>query len=229
MKRPLHNIVRLALIIIPMILTVTKVTAQVPLWGGPSPIYPGDTIQLSVQQMPGDTYNWELYKDSTVNFAVDPGDVIAAEAYFADGINTGTTINIVCLEPGPYFYKVEGVDATGCTNNLRVGRLVVNEALPTAILSSAEICIDDPGVIEIEFDGTAPFTFNMTDGTNTIVETSPTNNYTVTLDPGPRATTDYWITEIEDFYGINTDQPSDTTTLIVNPKPDTSRIYQVDR
>jgi hypothetical protein len=105
----------------------------------------GETSQLRVEQMPGDTYTWDLYRDSTVNFAVAPGDCPPTDAYFPNG-NTGATVDVTWLEPGIYFFRVLAVDAAGCTNNLEVGRMQVLEALPTATpsLDPDEILCERP-------------------------------------------------------------------------------------
>ncbi len=221
----MYHIIRLALVIIPALLTVANAMAQVPIWVGPSPVRQGQTTELGVDPKPGDTYSWELYKDSTVNFAVDPGDVPITDAEFVNGIMTGPTVQITWYEPGVYFYKVTAVNAAGCTDNLRVGRIEILESLPTATITTKEICVGDPAVLTFELTGYAPWSFTFTDGTTTWTETNvTTDTLEVTIDPGPKATVDYWVTSITDKYGTNP-EPSDPATQVVNPKPAGSRIY----
>ena len=67
MKRPLYYIVRQALVIIPVILTMATAMAQ-------TAVYQGQTTEFSVENIVGDSYEWEFYNDSTVNFATDIGN-----------------------------------------------------------------------------------------------------------------------------------------------------------
>ena len=66
----------------------------------------GNISELSVEEMPGDTYGWELYNDATVNFVVVPGTAVAdGDAEFVGGY-IGPTVNVLWNEPGLYFVKV---------------------------------------------------------------------------------------------------------------------------
>jgi len=49
---------------------------------------------LSIDSISGDSYIWELYNDSTVNFAVDPG--VTGSAAFAEfvGSNIGASVSV---------------------------------------------------------------------------------------------------------------------------------------
>ena len=40
-------------------------------------VYQGETTTLEVDSLTGDTYSWELYNDSTVNFATATGTAVA--------------------------------------------------------------------------------------------------------------------------------------------------------
>lgn len=211
-------------------MTMASAVAQVPLWQTPPEVYQGQTTKFAVDVVPGDVYTWDIYNDSTVNFAVDDGTALEdGQAILESGSLTGPSINVTWPEPGVYFYKVTAVDAAGCTNNLRVGRIRVLEALPTATLRDTSICIDEPGVMQVDFTGHGPFNFTVTDGINSyqykdIADTT----YVFTFTPGPRSTTDYWVSVVSDIYGTNT-TPSDTATIVVHPKPDLSKIYQHDK
>ena len=41
-----------------------------------------DTTSLSIVEVPGDTYLWELYSDPTVDFALNAGNCPTSEADF---------------------------------------------------------------------------------------------------------------------------------------------------
>jgi hypothetical protein len=223
----LYHIVRLALVILPVILTVAFATAQVPVWQSPPTVFQGETTPLAVEQKPGDTYTWELFNDSTVNFAVASGTVTAAEAFFVDGIDDAPAVSVTWLEPGVYFYRLMAVDLAGCTNNLRVGRIEVLEALPTAELRDTAICIGEPGAMIVDLTGTAPWNLTLTDGTNSYPFTGIMDDtFELTFAPGPKTTTEYWVSQVSDFYGTN-NQPSEKAEMIIYPKPDSSQIYRV--
>jgi len=191
----------------------------------------GEITDLSVEQMPGDTYSWDLYSDSTVNFAVTDGTALAeGAARFVNDENTGPAVQVEWLKPGDYFFKVTSWDITGCTNNLRIGIVRVLESLPTATMTSTTICIGETATITIEFTGTGPWEFDYTDGTTTQTVTGIlTSPYELRIDPGPKATTTYTITRIKDLWGTNlypVDPP--TVTQEVSPKPPSSLIYKYD-
>lgn len=189
----------------------------------------GETSTVSIGQQPGDTYMWTLYNDSTVNFAVAPGTVVQPYADFVGNTNS-STVTILWKEPGIYFFKVNASDITGCTNNLKIGKVKVLQALPTATLeASPVVCAGETISLTVTLTGTAPweFTYNSWDGTTTQtftvgnVLTSPS---VITLTPGPVITTDYWITSVKDKYGTNT-TPGEKATQQINPLPAPSTIY----
>src|SRR5665647_1479025 len=114
MIRLLHDIKRLVLVVLlPLLLVMAPAMAQ-------NVVYQGQTTNLAVVQVPGDTYEWELYKDGTVNFATVPGNCSDTDAKIS-GSKFGATVAVQWIETGIYFFKVTARNATGCTNNLKVG------------------------------------------------------------------------------------------------------------
>ncbi|MGQ8338921.1 hypothetical protein ACUNWD_20350 [Sunxiuqinia sp. A32] len=222
MNRPLYHIIkRLVLVIIPVILTMAFAMAQ-------TPVYQGQTSKLEVEEHAGDTYTWEIYRDSTVNFATTTGDAPITDASFPNG-NSGPSVDVTWHEPGIYFYKVTAIDAAGCTNNLKVGRIEILESLPTAIITADSICVGDPAVLNVELTGTGPWSITYTTGvTSKTITGIDTTSYEIVLDPAPTTTTQYWITEVQDQFGTNTGE-SEKALLEVYPKPNSSRIYQYDK
>jgi hypothetical protein len=188
-------------------------------------VYQGETTTLEVIEVPGESYIWELYQDSTVDFAIVPGDCPPSHANFVSG-NTGPSVQISWLEPGIYFYKITALNITGCTNNLTVGRIEVVEALPTATISPPDpdwLCVGESVFLEIVLTGTGPWDFTYTDGTQTQTISGITEpNYL--LEVHPKAPTQYWITEVRNQHGVN-DKPSAKVWLIVYPRPVSSQIY----
>lgn len=183
-------------------------------------VYKGQTTPLTVEQKVYDTYKWELYSDSTVNFAVAMGSAVAdGDAEFV-GDNTGSTVNVLWKRPGIYFYKVTALDVAGCAMNLKVGIIEVKEALTTAtILAGNVVCAGEMIELEVTLTGKAPWSFIYTDGTDSLLVTDVmTNTYVITIETGPTITTDYWIASVTDYYGSN-EVESEKTTQQIYPLP----------
>jgi hypothetical protein len=223
-KRFTHIVLRLVLVFIPVLLTLPQARAQ------GDTVCAGQTSVWAVEEVPGDTYFWELYNDVTgLNLAVVPGNCLASEAYFVGGANTGDSVEVMCLVPGTYFIKVTATDS--CTNNIKVGRIEVVECYSTAIFLEPEpVCSPDTAIMTIGITGgTGPWNVSFTDGTTiwTIgdIQASP---YTFPLIPTPTipGAYEYWIISVTNGAGLTNDTPSDPVTLIVKPKPVTSPIYR---
>lgn len=216
----LLNILRflVAPAILPLLLAVAPAAAQ------ENVVHQGETSTLSVVEVPGETYQWVLYTDSTQNFATYPGDCPTDSADFV-GESTGATVHVLWKMPGTYFFKVTAWTVTGCTNNLRVGKMKVLPAIPTAKLATEAICEGDPLKIHVSLTGTAPWSFIVTDG----VHLWPFNGVTDAefdgpIVPAPKSPVSYWVTIVTDKWGTN-NQPTDPVLQVVNPKPATSVIY----
>lgn len=130
MKRKLSNIVlRSAAIILLLLWSLASAMAQ-------RTVYQGTKTKLEVDQYTGDTYQWELYSDPNVNFAVVPGNCPPTSARFIGG-GTGPSADVEWLLPGIYFYKVTAWNASGCTNNLKIGMIKVIPYEVDAIIAGA--------------------------------------------------------------------------------------------
>lgn len=194
-------------------------------------VHNGDVSTIGIQPQPGDTYTWELYSDSTVNFATTPGDPSPAYASFIGNTNS-STVSVKWNKPGHYFFRVNALNVTGCTSNLKVGEVKVLEALPTAVITDPlAICAGETVSLTVTLTGTGPWEMTVTDGINSWTETEPSVAktppeviHTIVVTPPPVLTTDFRITEIKDKYGINT-TGSNTVTQTVNPLPKPSSIY----
>ena len=221
MNRLLRDMIRLALVVLlPLLLALASAMAQ-------NVVYQGDTTPLSVVQVPGHTYEWEIYNDGTVNFAAVPGNCPTTLANFVGG-KTGSSVNVKWFKPGIYFFKVTARDATGCTMNLKIGMVKVEQVIPTAIITppTNHICIGDTYPLEVVLTGNGPWKITYTDGTNVWTADNITlKKYTINVQPN--VTTNYWITKVEDQYETNT-IVSPSVTLVVKPLPVNSKIYQVE-
>lgn len=188
----------------------------------------GETFNLAVTPVPGDNYKWELYSEPTVpnfDFANNKGDESSTSYVDFVGGNSGASINVIWKQPGTYFFKVTASDITGCTNNLRVGMLEVVSTLTATIVASPAVCAGETVTLTVTLEGTPPWEYTYTDGTNSwTISNVLTSPSVITLTPGPVITTDYWITSVKDSYGTNT-TPSAKATQQINPLPAPSTIY----
>ncbi|MEI8113080.1 MAG: hypothetical protein WCI54_05595 [Bacteroidia bacterium] len=185
----------------------------------------GEITDLLVNPLPGDVYSWELYSDSTLDFAVSTG--ITTSDTFAEfvGGNTGAKVKVLWKEIGTYFFKVTATNAAGCTDNIAVGIMKVKPPLPVGTLTTLPICSGDPAKLTVDLTEGGPWSFTYTDGTTTWTETNVlTTPWVVTVSPGPHTTTDFWISTVTNPNGMNI-RPSVHVPLVVNPKPKSSVIY----
>ena len=213
------HILRLITLAFMLVLTGAAASAQ------SVTVYAGDPFTFIVEDVPGDSYSWEVYEDyAGVNLVAVPGN--SSTTYFPSG-NTGPSVDIVFPTPGLYLVKVYAVNQCP-TDNIEVYLVEVLEALPTAtILPPGEICEGDELVLEIEFTGTAPWEFDLFDGVNTVTYTADVSPYMTVVLPSPTTTTTYTVTRVMDTNGTNT-TPSNSVTVTVNPQPVfNSPIYSV--
>ena len=208
---------RLALVVLlPLLMAMAPAMAE-------TVVYVGETSSLTVVQVPGDTYKWELYSDGTVNFATTSGNCPVTSAEFVRG-NIGSSVIVKWLKAGTYFFKVTASNGSTCTNNLKIGIITVKEALPTAVIASpAPICIGATAALSVSMTGVGPWEVSFTDGVRRWTVTTIINSPYLLM-VSPKTTTNYWITQVKDKNAINS-IATDPVTLQVNPKPASSRIY----
>lgn len=185
-----------------------------------------DTTEFSVVDWPGDRYTWDIYRDSTVNFATTNGDVTPVP-YFVNGMYQGSTVKVVGLQPGRYFLRVMVWDEVSCTNNLIVFGLDVIYNPPYAELYGDTACYGEPTTMKIVFTGTGPWNLTYTFGNGTThlnLNGVTTPEVTVSIPPLPVGPTEFWILEVSDQCTVN-NQIVERTKVIILPKPSNSRIY----
>lgn len=191
-------------------------------------VYQGQTTQLGVDQNPGDTYEWELYNDSTVNFAQVNGVTSAAYADIVGGNNTAI-VNVQWKEPGEYFFKVTA--KSSCTNNLKIGKMKVLPSLPKAVLyiNPEEICDGESAELKVIFSGKDPWSMKLQakDKNGITVTDFPAINVSgnpLKIPVNPKTTTEYTVIEVTNVYGTQPD-PSNSVILTVHPLPQKTGIY----
>lgn len=222
-------ILRLMMVAVMLLLAVAPAMAQM------NSVYKGQTSALSVVEVPGDTYEWELYNDAAqVNFAADAGNCPQTDAIFMGGINTGSSVQVTWLKPGVYYYKVTAQRA-GCAMNMKVGRIEVKQQWSGAVLSLTQpsTCVGQGVNVEAHLTGTAPWsiTYRVTSPEG-ITQDIAINNITqniaqIPFNPTKAGTYTFEVISVTDANNTN-NTPSNTITLTVNAKPGSSRIYQYD-
>lgn len=217
MTRLSSILLRLLLAFLPALMTMAPAVAQ-------NVVCPGRATDLSVVPVPGDTYVWELYKEvSGVNFATTPGNCPPGDAKFT-GVSTGPTVNVLWINPGTYFFKVTAY-RDSCTMNLKIGKMIVLDSLPTAHLDSVPpICRGASAMLTVQLTGAPPWSLTYTaNGANpvTIGNIMSTPHQ---IQVSPADTTVYQVTTVSDIHCTN-DVPSNTVTLIVKPTPVTGKIW----
>ena len=229
MNRPKNIILRLLLVAIPVLLAMAPAMAQT------DSVFVGQSVELSVNPIPGDSYSWELYNDvSGVNFATIPGNCPLTEASFDGGINTDPVVHVTWLSPGTYFFKVTAL-RSGCTMNLKVGKIIVKQILTTVSLSinNSSTCIGQSADITVNNSGDPllSLTYRITkpDGTQEqiILNSSSGNLASIPFTPTSAGTYTFQVVSITDTSGIK-NANSDSVSVTVNPKPGSSRIYLYD-
>ena len=229
MIRLKHILLRLLLVAMPVLLAMAPAMAQT------NSVFVGQTIELGIDSIPGDTYTWELYNTAAgINFAADPGNCPQTEAIFTGGNSTGPLVHVILLKTGTYFYKVTA-QRSGCTMNLKVGMLSAEHPLPSVklSLSQSSVCIGESNNLEANFTGTAPFSItyriNNPDGTTQDITISnlQENHSLIPFNPSSSGTYTFEVISVTDALTTNT-TPSNSVTVTVNPKPGSSHIYQYD-
>ena len=230
MKKLIYHIMIRTLGILLAVLAVAPAMAQKPV---PHFVVDQcDAYEFSVVDMPGDRYTWDLYRDSTVNFAWEKGDVEPV-LYFEDAMYEGSTVRVNFLEPGRYFLRVMAWDEVECTNNLMVFLIDVEEAIPEAELYGDSVCIGEPSELKLILTGRGPWDVVISyDNGNTTINlngiTEP--EYTVPAPTLPVGINEFWVSQIIDQCTMSIIAPEDIqkAKVLIYPKPVNSRIFVKD-
>ena len=233
-KRIAHIIFRMLLGTIPALLTATTVVAQKPV---PAfEIIQCDTLQFEITEFPGDEYTWDLYKDSTGNYAVTQGDMEAA-VYFENGMYRGATVRVFNLPPGDYFLRIMAWDEVNCTNNLMVFKMHVIEPPPPELIGDS-LCYGELPLVRVIFTGVGPwdFEYSYEDGEGGIVNLNGhTDDPEITIpimEPLPVGEYSFWIMEVDYSNGCSVKtyevEERPRTGILIYPKPVQKKIYVKD-
>ena len=128
----LYIVSRAWVALLPLLLALAPAKAQ-------TVVYEGVTTQLNINAIAGNTYEWKIYNDATLDFSLEssPGCPVTA-ANFTVG-NTGPSVEVKWLKQGIYFYKVTAHDATHCAMNLKVGMITVLPIETKAVITGETI------------------------------------------------------------------------------------------
>lgn len=236
MNKLVNYIILWGLAILPVLLASVNVLAQ---GGGKAvprfEVTQCDTLQFEVTEMPGDEYTWDLYEDSTGNFAVNQGDMASA-VYFENGdYRDVSRVRVIGLPTGSYFLRVMAWDEVACTNNLMIFRMDVIPPPPPEVFGDS-LCIGDVPMVRVIFSGTGPWTFDYgySDGVNTVNingEYSEERDILIpVLDPLGVGESSFWIMEVTDACDVISYEVDERprTGIVIYPKPNQSRIYLKD-
>ncbi len=232
MKHALLHIMYRTLGTILVALTVATAAAQKPVQL--IEVEKCETIEFSVVDWPGDRYTWDLYRDSTVNYAKQDGDIDKV-SYFEKGIDNGSTIHVHWLDTGRYFLRVMVWNEVECTNNLLLFMVDVTEVIPMAEVYGDSTCIGDQSFVRIVLSGHGPWDFKYSyssesNGNNIVsvnVNGVVEHEVTIPMPPLPVGATEVWVDEIITECTINL-IPSDKGRIMIYPKPAQSKIYLKD-
>jgi hypothetical protein len=199
----------LLLVFIPVLMVLAQARAQ------GDTVCVGETSVWVIEEDVGVDYYWELYNDvDNINLAIVPGNCPPTDAYFVGGVNTGDSVEVMCLQPGTYFIKVTATDT--CTNNIKVGKIVVEECFSYAtLLEPDDVCAGDTAMLTIEITGApGPWVVTFTDGITVWTENITSSPHTFPLIPTPAlpGTYTYWITSVSNPYMTN-DTPGRSCNL----------------
>ncbi|MHC1706150.1 MAG: GEVED domain-containing protein [Bacteroidales bacterium] len=126
-----------------------------------------------------------------------------------DGIYTGVTLIgtgypltfVNVLTPGVYTVLLFD-PATTCTRTMNGSATVVQRPLPNATISGdATICYGDGTTLHVELTGTAPWTFIINDGINSVVHHTMVSTFDTIVNP--TSTRTYVISSVVDMYCQN--------------------------
>lgn len=231
MNQLIYHIRYLTLGIILVVLTVASAIAQkaVPRFES----YRCDTMELWVDEMPGDEYTWDLYHDPSGNFAVNQGNMEPV-LYFENAMYRGASVRVLGLPAGSYFLRIMAWDEVACTNNLMLFQLDVVDPPPPEVTGDS-LCVGNVPLVKIVFTGTGPWDFEYSyfDGTNTINLNGHTDDPEILIpimDPLPTGYTNFWIMEVTDACEVITYELDERprTGIVIYPKPTNSKIYVKD-
>lgn len=180
-------------------------------------VYQGETTALAVADVPGESYQWELYSDGTVNLAKVPGNCPVTSADFV-GSNLGAKVNVNWIEPGVYYFKVTVWDPSGCSWNIEIGKMTVIAAKPTAAITPPVpdlMCEGETMTLEVALTGTGPWELTYTtNGTKPQTIKGITESpYLLTVKP--KSSSFYRITQVKDKHGTNNETSNEILVDVI--------------
>lgn len=161
---------------------------------------------------PNSTFNWYI-SDPTAGTVDNSITTNNSEIQ----IDWGTTVGTYTI------YAVETTEF-GCVGD-SVQLDVVLNPLPTATIAADTVCEGFAPTLTVTLTGTAPWTIDYTDGSNTYSTVANSSPHTVVLNPYTTSQTISvtGVTDDNDCDGDNSLLPS--TPVVINPKANTGSIY----
>lgn len=183
--------------------------------------YQGETTTLAVEAEPDYNYKWELYNDAIGNLADKPGNAQPSEAVFVGSPNQ-PSVDVRWLTPGIYYYKITVSDITGCSSNMKIGRMEVKEAKPTATITSDHqtICDGDEAILKVTLTGKGPWDLTYSDDAGNLKTIVGITESEYQLVVKPRVSSEFFITEVKDQNAVNKlEEPYTRVWVFVTDRP----------
>lgn len=234
MNNRLKNIITSALLGIALVLlSVAQASAQIV-------VEQCDTMEFSVvsrASIPETHYVWAMYNSSTDPVDVlDPATSLDPALFFVDGQYAGSTVQVLGLQAGTYYLRIQVWDEVTCTDNVEMYVIEIIESQLSVDLYADSVCVDEqPPYVRVVFTGKGPYNieYSTDDGLTTVNMNGITEDeITIPItDPLPVGETTFWVMSLEDNcraieYTLEEDRPS--TGIIIYPLPDKQPIYLKD-
>lgn len=204
-----------------------------------------DDVNISFPLLPETPADFVLFDDNVCQGDINVGYSVANNptlTYTWSYSGTGATINgsgnAISIDYGPAATSgnVSVYTTNGCGNSAPLSRAVTVNQRPTAtiaITGSSSICDSDQTELTITFaGGTSPYSFDLTDGTNTYSLNSNNPNYVYStgsltwLGPNPSRVITYSIPVVTSANGCS-NTGSNTVDVNVYKIPETGPQYHV--
>lgn len=229
-KKVTHIISILVTGIVLLRLTVVSASAQ------PITVDQCDTMEFSVVSrsgIPEAHYVWAIYNSSTdPTDVLDPAGAIDPAIHFVNGQYAGSTVQVLGVQPGLYYVRVQVWDEVTCTDNVEMYVMEVVENLPEVTLEGDSMCVDEqPPSVRVIFTGTAPYSISYSyDDGNTVVNMNGIVDdeiYIEIPETLPVGETTFWVMEVGDNCTVNTYEVVDRprTGILIYPMPVKQPIY----
>ena len=165
---------------------------------------------------------------STADITVNPLPIVTASdvsvcignSIALSGTPAGGTWSVANPYSGPSTtYTYTYTDINGCTNTSAAANITVN-ALPTAVISNnSTICLGGSAQLHIDFTGTGPWNYMVSDGSQNISGTALNSSHDIIVTPPTQGEHNYSITSVSDANCTGTSSGTVLVKVLTAPPP----------